>query len=977
MRTQPATAGARETKLGKTALQTHEITIPQLPVGRLQHDCGYSQPQSSFKELTMSFLSRLFGTAPEPEGEGDGASPRTTDSPHASGKSANQPRTLAIEQPRVSEVASFAFGEALLRLALEPGPSQRAAQKRLAELIDTKTIGIDQLPQDPGNRASVLAIAALTSDPTNFDTAAKAIADPAAWVELATRGSSAKLRQSAASRVEAPDHLRAVMKAARESDKNVYRIAKAKLDAIHAAAKRAEETRAHMHSVAETIERHSYKPFDGAYVATVEHLAGEWKAIDVEIPAELRVRVEAAIDRSREVISSHIQAAGARAAHESAVANAAPIRLSTIDELKRTLSALYEAATLESAAATAVDERLDKLAERWTDTLQYKSAGKDESAVFDALHRAVHRLAQSMAESGTLQQQLEKARSDPSSQAYSQLNTLIADRSLLEDNIPAVVTDVEAAITQWRDEQAARRAAGLDAERQLAQLVRKAQHALTAGRSREALGIRRSIEVKAKHVPVVPKHIADRLQQLDEKLRELQDWKSFAVTPKRSELIAQMQALIGVDEEPTQLAEDIKRLQEEWKTLAKGSSDSEEDWAKFHEAAQAAYQPCKAYFEAQSQLRERNLEQRKALVARLAEYDQTTDWDQVEWKNVINALRSAKQEWRNASPTERGATKSVERQFDELIGRIQARLDAEYTRNLERKQSLVTQAQKLAAIEDLSQASNDVKRLQSAWRTVGSTPHAEGQRLWEEFKQHCDAVFDKRRHEHTERMAELEQNEERALALCIEAERLSQHSGAELFAAAARTRELYDAFAQIGELPRDKAQEIQRRFRRGLDQFEHAIKQQRLREAEQAWDNFFDASNRIRLRQLDANESADAELSQLVAAIEHWPKGGKQAIEQKLARKVGGDLVENEAALRTLAIKAEIATGTTTPDADQSQRRTMQLQALVKGIGRTTASVREQVEALAFEWVSVGPVATGAYEELFARFKRAWNAGRR
>jgi DNA repair protein SbcC/Rad50 len=939
----------------------------------LQHDCGYSEPKSNFKELPMSFLSRLFGTAPEPEGEGDGASPRTTE------ESVNPSRKSGTDRPPTSEAASLAFGEPLLRLAFDAGPSQRVAQKRLAELIDAKTISIGQLPQEaPDHRATLLAIAALTADPANFDAAAQDIVEPAAWVELATSGPSAKVRQMAASRVESPDQLRAVMKAARDSDKNVYRIAKTKLDAINAAAKRVEEQRAHMHSVAETIERHSYKPFDGAYVATVDHLAAEWQAMDVEIPPELCARVEAAIDRSREVISSHIQAAGARAAHESAVANATPIRLSTIDELKRILNALYAVTTFDAAAAASVNDRLEKLAERWQHTVQYKPASRDETAEFAALRGAVHRLAQSMAASGTVQQQLEKVRDEPSSQAYSQLNALIADRSLLAaDDVPAVVTLVTASTMQWREEQAAQRAAAEDAERQLAQLVRKAQHALQAGRSRQALGMRRSIEAKAKHFPTVPKHIAERLQQLDEKLQELQDWKSFAVTPKRSELIAQMQALIGVDEEPTQLAEEIKRLQEEWKELAKGSSDSEEDWAKFHEAAQAAYQPCKTYFEAQSKLRERNLEQRKALVKRLAEYEQTTDWDQVEWKNVVNALRSAKQEWRTASPTERGATKPVEKHFDELIGRIQARLDAEYTANVERKQSLVAQAQKLVAIEDLAQASNDVKRLQSAWRNVGITPHAEGQRLWEEFKQHCDAVFDKRRQEHTERMAELEQNEERALALCIEAEGLAQRSGAELFAAAARTRELHDSFAAIGELPRDKAQEIQRRFRRGLDQFEHAIKQQRLREADQAWDNFFDASNRVRLRQLAADESVDVELSQFIVAIEHWPKGGKHAIEQKLARKAGGDLAENEAALRALAIKAEIATGTTTPEADQSQRRTMQLQALVKGIGRATTSVREQLETLAFEWVSVGPVATANYDELFARFKRAWSASRR
>src|SRR5690606_28900563 len=93
-------------------------------------------------------------------------------------------------------------------------------------------------------------------------------------------------------------------------------------DALNAEAKRAEEAREHMRSIADAIERHSYKPFDGAYVATIDHLEREWRALDVPIPEELRTRVESAIDRAREVIAEHIRAEGARAAHEAAVANA-------------------------------------------------------------------------------------------------------------------------------------------------------------------------------------------------------------------------------------------------------------------------------------------------------------------------------------------------------------------------------------------------------------------------------------------------------------------------------------------------------------------------------------------------------------------------------------------------------------------------------------------------------------------------------
>ena len=909
----------------------------------------------------MSFFSRLLGKAP--------SSDRSAPSP--------QPKPAADTAKPASEpfadVVTLPFGERLTQIALdESHPAMRTAHKRAAELIDGQQASVDDLPFDSRAQKAVLTIAAATSDPLNFERLAKRVEDRALWVDLAAHGSTARVRQLAAAQVQEEQDLRAVMKSARERDKNVYRIAKTKLDDIHAAAKRVEEAKAHMRSLAETIERQSYKPFDNAFVATIEHLEREWRALQVEISPDLKAKVDSAIDRSREAIAEHIRAAGAQAAQEAAVANAEPLRTATLDELKKILTALYVAESFDEVARASVRERVTKLRERWQDTLQYKSARADESRDFDRLSRAVEHVSGALVEHGPLNAQLQIITSEPNEERVARLDELVAGRELLGDDPPALLLEAQSATQRWRQEQSTKRETLESIEHQIGQLIRKSQHALTAGRSRQAFGIRRSIDAKLEQLPKRPKHLLDRLQQLDTKLQEIQDWRNFAVTPKRSELIAQMQALIGSEDEPTQLAEEIKRLQEEWKTLAKGSADSDDDWAKFHEAAQAAYAPCKAHFEAQAQLRAQNLEKRKALLAKLEDYERTTDWQTVDWRNVASALRLAKQEWRTSGPTERAATRPLEKRFDDLWNAIQARLDQEYASNLERKQTLVKQAQRLATAEDHAQAVIDVKRLQTAWRSVGLTPHVEGQRLWDEFKQHCDAVFEQRRKEHTDRMAELEQNEEQAQAQCIELESLSQRTGAELYAGAQRVRELRDAFAQIGELPRDKAQEIQRRFRRAVEEFEHALKQERQREANQTWDSFFDAANRIRLVQSQPNGQTAEALRAHIEALEHWPKGGKAAIEQKLARAPQLNIEENAAALRSIVIRAEIATGTATPEPDQSQRRAMQLQALVKGIGRSTGTAREQMESLAFEWIEVGPVPNDIYDSLWSRFWRCW-----
>jgi len=104
--------------------------------------------------------------------------------------------------------------------------------------------------------------------------------------------------------------------------------------------------------------------------------------------------------------------------------------------------------------------------------------------------------------------------------------------------------------------------------------------------------LRRAIEEKLPSAPPLPAYLANQLQRLDTQLNELKDWKSFSVTPKRLELMEEMEALVGSTLEPPMLAERIKGLQEEWRTLSKGAGESlEADWQRFHEAAQKAYQP--------------------------------------------------------------------------------------------------------------------------------------------------------------------------------------------------------------------------------------------------------------------------------------------------------------------------------------------------------------------------------------------------
>ena len=107
-----------------------------------------------------------------------------------------------------------------------------------------------------------------------------------------------------------------------------------------------------------------------------------------------------------------------------------------------------------------------------------------------------------------------------------------------------------------------------------------------------------------------------------------------------------------------------------------------------------------------------------------------------------------------------------------------------------------------------------------------------------------------------------------------------------------------------------------------------------------------------------------------IAAVARWPKGGLEAIKCELAKQGAGDAAENEAILRKLCIRAEILTDMPTPPEDQPLRREHQVQRLIQSMGQGITADEAQLDTMAIEWISVGPIDEATYLALLRRFKR-------
>ena len=715
--------------------------------------------------------------------------------------------------------------------------------------------------------------------------AAIAAGDSHTVATSAIEGTSTRIRQLAAEAIDDPEQIRRLIKSARGgNDKSVYKILTRKRDALLAQEREIEERRAQISAVSAGLERHSHRAYDPLFTPILEQLENRWHAVATRAEPGTVQATQQAIDRAREVIAQHLRQVAAKAARETAAANAA-----AAERTRRHVE--------EQEAAVAAAERARVLEEE------------------------------------------RKARTE-------------------------------------------KREAEAHALSQIGGLLRKAHGALAAGSSRSAAGLRRAMDEKLATAPPLPPHLGNQLKQLDAKLEELKDWKSFSVAPKRTELIAQMESLIGATVHPVALAGQIKDLQEQWRTLSKGAAeDTETDWQRFQDASQKAFQPCRQYFEAQDQAKKENLRQRRMLLERLCAFEASHNWEEPDWRTVMTAVREARQLWRQHSPVDATEGEALQRKFNELTAALRSRIDAEHERNVKAKKSLIERARGLLTSSDSKSAIEEVKRLQEKWKSTGPVPRDDDRELWEEFRQQCDALFQKRQQEFASRTAALETHRARASDLCEELERIAGLAGQELIENAKKLPELRLVFDSIDELPKSSARQLQERFERAFEHCNRLVSQQHSRDAEHGWTSLLDAANHVRAYRLALARHAEAaQLDSLKqAAEEHLsniaqpPKGGldalKNALRNGVAHPGNSDLNANELALRTLCIRAEILTDAQTPAADHVLRRQYQLRRLMETMGQGGAAQGDQLDTLALEWLGVGPTQEATYMPLIDRFK--------
>jgi len=523
---------------------------------------------------------------------------------------------------------------------------------------------------------------------------------------------------------------------------------------------------------------------------------------------------------------------------------------------------------------------------------------------------------------------------------------------------------------------------------QLEVLLKETESALEKGELQTAISKEREARNTFRKIVDLPSKqhnlLENRFQTLSSKIKELKSWQRWGNHRERENLCQAMEDLAKQEEISFEKkAQLIRESQDKWKSLDSKASNTL--WRRFSKACDVAYEPCKAYFEQKAQERKENALKREELCARLESFAAEIDWEKPNWKSIFNTIRDIDKTWRSIGTTDRKLRKTLSKRFDETMETVQTHLDEERERNLKQRTGLIAKAKAANDIEDLNEAIEIAKKLQSQWEITVPTSHRAERELWKDFHSACDKVFDRRRQEFQQSDAERQANLEKKDKICKDIETLADSKEKSTKALLSQFETLKDEWNAVGEIPRKVSKGAERRFNKVCQYFEKAYQAHLVSaEREQLEKLREKASLCLILEQAETRE--ETEIATVQEKWENLDALKDSRLEKAVTRRfkqaceTTGQTQSVEKIVKekeTLCIRMEILAGIESPPEALQARMQYQVERLSKAMGDRESEVNDKdkdAQAIAQQWYTTGGVFGEKSILLEQRFNKALQA---
>ncbi len=892
-------------------------------------------------------------------------------------------------QVRKAAVKTLSNTDELCRIALKD-EDQDVRQQALNQL---QTSFSDKDKLDSATAASLFNVATDSSfkqrlipfitDNNQIFGLIESLEDEAILILLALASATPVARKAASEKVSGLDALKQLQQ--QSSDKNVLQIVRQKIQTIKAEEKQKQQAHDSLEQICEALERLAKLDYESQTASRVHLLETRWQQVDDQYKANFKDRYQLAV----QMFQLKANAAKQQAALEELHIAQNQLCQSICDTFER------EITKLDINTKKLWKNKFENISGQWQQVCKDFTPEIQTNERFYNLSNAAEKLTSVVEQ---LQQIETKQTPQEDVDAFESLSALEQTHFDLVKNLnwpfvinaPKLYTDLKQQHSQLKIQLKAEQKKHQEKRQQIDKKVTILKSHIRQKNLIKANRLFNYIHnIVAEFPPSLRESEEKKLELVTQSLNELRGLNKFVTAPKKESLCEQMEALINNKQKPEELMQQIKAIQEKWKSLA--TSDAEADdilWERFKLAADKAYEPYQVYLKELEALKKKNLDLRKKLSVEVEAELAGVDWQHVDWKKIQSEFNQNWKKWNTLSPVFFSENKPVQQHFESLMSQFKEKLNKEKNENHLLYDQLIERAVALVdGLEDdnVDEGIEQIKRLQSSWKNVGITHFNKSNKQWHKFRKLCDKVFEFKRNKHKTLLAQHDRQADSAFKIIDQIKALKRLPDEQLPASQSDYQDLKQQFEEIVDLPENRREKIEKRFKQVCDEYvshlsglpararvsSHNQTRKAAKLCAEAENLTFEKPEQQRFDAIKAEfESLEnipgKTLTTLRARVEQ-----AQSVISGESEYDAEQMNDNEKQLSQLAIELEVMFDLESPDAAKPQRMSYQLEQLQAGI-KLSSDKQEKLDQLVEienQWYNIGAVRPNARKQLEERLQ--------
>ena len=362
--------------------------------------------------------------------------------------------------------------------------------------------------------------------------------------------------------------------------------------------------------------------------------------------------------------------------------------------------------------------------------------------------------------------------------------------------------------------------------------------------------------------------------------RELRDLDMKKNLDAKIELCEKAEELLD-EKAITKAFKALQKLHEEWKEVGPVPQDKKDEiWERFKAATDKINQIRREHYAKIEEEQAGNLEAKKALCEKAEELIAEEYSSVNAWQKKSDELSEIFGVWKTVGPAAKKENEEIWQRFRGAMDQFFAMKKAFFaglkdrqTENLERKTQLCIEAEALMESTEWKNATEQMKKLQEEWKTIGPVPKRHTDKIWKRFRAACDTFFTRKNEHFSGRRTEEEANlaAKKALLEEIKAFQVGPNRNENMEAIKAFQKR----WIEIGYVPMKHKDAINKEYRELIDGFFDTMRKNQneastndFREMMETWKDDPNAGDRVR-REGNKLQTRIQKLRDEIAAMEN------------------------------------------------------------------------------------------------------------